>query len=76
MLSKYKHIEYYLCDPLEFYYRDREDYSWGCGFRNMQTLSSSLLLKKLYGNKDIYHKVLFNGIGYVPIITQIQKYLD
>ncbi|ETO14442.1 hypothetical protein RFI_22927 [Reticulomyxa filosa] len=41
----YKDVyEYYLCDDLRFYWRDKEDYSWGCGFRNTQMLCSSLLL--------------------------------
>ena len=81
VLSNRGHIEYYLCDPLQFFYRDREDYSWGCGFRNMQTLSSCLILKKnprdINGRQSgIYNKILFNGIGYVPIIEQLQRYLD
>eukprot|EP01084_Bolivina_argentea_P089790 161929_1 len=70
ILSRRKHIEYYLCNKLSFYYRNREDYSWGCGFRNCQTLTSVLC------NNKLYNKYVYNSIGYVPIINQIQKYLD
>ncbi len=59
-------IEYYLCNEVSFYYRDREDYSWG--FRNCQTVTSTLTAMGIYNR--------YSGIGYVPIITQIQKYLD
>merc|ERR1712176_158804 len=41
-----------------------------------QTVSSSLILKRDGSQRGIYSKVLFDGIGYVPIIQQIQRYLD
>jgi len=40
----------------------------------MQTLTSSLVLHK--APNDVYSRCLFNGIGYVPIIEQLQRYLD
>ena len=43
----------------------------------MQTLSSSLILKRdSRGKHAAYYRALFNGIGYVPIIEQLQRYLD
>jgi len=81
VLSSRTHIEYYLCDSLQFYYRGSEDYSWGCGFRNLQTLSSSLIRCKSLTHSSqrassVYHDELFHGLSFSPIIEQLQRYLD
>ena len=39
-------------------------------------LGSALLLKRDAGEKGCYYRGLFEGIGYVPIVGQLQRYLD
>lgn len=48
-----------------------EDLGWGCGWRNIQMLSSHLL-KQTYGAKEM----LFGGSGFVPDIPSLQKWLE
>lgn len=48
-----------------------EDLGWGCGWRNIQMLSSHLLTKT-YGAKEM----LFGGSGFVPDIPSLQKWLE
>eukprot|EP00249_Psilotum_nudum_P013775 c24505_g1_i2 orf=233-1513(+) len=48
-----------------------EDVGWGCGWRNIQMLSSHLLTKN-WGVRD----VLFGGAGFVPDIPSLQQWLE
>jgi hypothetical protein len=43
---------------------------WGCGYRNIQMLTS-YLIRFLE-----YKKILFGGTGYVPSIPVIQEYIE
>lgn len=47
------------------------DSGWGCGWRNIQMLSSHLIMKRKEA-KD----VLFGGSGFVPDIPSLQKWLE
>jgi hypothetical protein len=49
----------------------RADASWGCGYRNVQMLVSSLLTER-----PDARAVLFAGAGYVPDIPALQAWLE
>ncbi|XP_004309112.1 PREDICTED: zinc finger with UFM1-specific peptidase domain protein-like [Fragaria vesca subsp. vesca] len=48
-----------------------EDSGWGCGWRNIQMLSSHLLMQR-QETRD----VLFGGAGFVPDIPSLQRWLE
>ncbi|XP_038685484.1 zinc finger-containing ubiquitin peptidase 1-like [Tripterygium wilfordii] len=48
-----------------------EDVGWGCGWRNIQMLSSHLL----YQRQDA-RQVLFGGSGFIPDIPSLQRWLE
>lgn len=48
-----------------------EDSGWGCGWRNIQMLSSHLLMQR----KET-REVLFGGAGFVPDIPSLQRWLE
>lgn len=48
-----------------------EDRGWGCGWRNIQMLSSHLLMQRPEARE-----VLFGGSGFVPDIPSIQRWLE
>lgn len=48
-----------------------EDVGWGCGWRNVQMLSSHLLYQSLEARQ-----VLFGGSGFVPDIPSLQRWLE
>lgn len=48
-----------------------EDKGWGCGWRNIQMLSSHLLKQKPEARE-----VLFGGSGFVPDIPSLQRWLE
>lgn len=50
---------------------DSEDSGWGCGWRNIQILTSNLL-KERQEARD----VLFGGSGFVPDILSLQRWLE
>ncbi|XP_057472244.1 uncharacterized protein LOC130760794 isoform X1 [Actinidia eriantha] len=50
---------------------ESEDVGWGCGWRNIQMLSSHLVMQR----QDV-REVLFGGSGYVPDIASLQRWLD
>lgn len=50
---------------------ESEDVGWGCGWRNIQMLSSHLLMQR----QDA-REVLFGGAGYVPDIVSLQRWLE
>lgn len=48
-----------------------QDKGWGCGWRNIQMLSSHLLK-----HRQEARDVLFGGCGFVPDIASLQKWLE
>lgn len=48
-----------------------EDYGWGCGWRNIQMLSSHLLMRRIEARD-----VLFGGSEFVPDIPSLQRWLE
>lgn len=48
-----------------------EDRGWGCGWRNIQMLSSHLLMQ----NQEV-RDVMFGGCGFVPDIPSLQRWLE
>lgn len=48
-----------------------EDVGWGCGWRNIQMLTSHLLFQSQEARK-----VLFGGVGFVPDIPSLQRWLE
>nr|GMC62843.1 zinc finger with UFM1-specific peptidase domain protein [Ipomoea batatas] len=48
-----------------------EDVGWGCGWRNIQMLSSHLLKQRQEARN-----VLFGGSGFVPDIPSLQRWLE
>ncbi|PNX93445.1 zinc finger with UFM1-specific peptidase domain protein [Trifolium pratense] len=50
---------------------DSEDAGWGCGWRNIQMLSSHLLAQRQEARE-----VLFGGSGFVPDIPSLQRWLE
>ncbi|KNA06347.1 hypothetical protein SOVF_181900 [Spinacia oleracea] len=48
-----------------------EDMGWGCGWRNIQMVSSHLLMERSEARE-----VLFGGSGYVPEIASLQRWLE
>lgn len=51
--------------------RHREDLGWGCGWRNIQMLTSHLLMT----DQDA-RDVLFGGCGFVPDILSLQRWVE
>ncbi|CAK8567738.1 unnamed protein product [Lathyrus sativus] len=50
---------------------DSEDAGWGCGWRNIQMLSSHLLAQRPEARE-----FLFGGSGFVPDIPSLQRWLE
>ena len=50
---------------------ESEDVGWGCGWRNIQILSSHLLMQRPEARQ-----VLFCGAGFVPDIPSLQRWLE
>lgn len=50
---------------------ESEDLGWGCGWRNIQMLSSYLLKER-----DEVKSILFGGVGFVPDIPSLQRWLE
>ncbi|KAF3432702.1 hypothetical protein FNV43_RR23804 [Rhamnella rubrinervis] len=50
---------------------DSEDVGWGCGWRNIQMLSSHLLFQRQEARE-----VLFGGSGFIPDIPSLQRWLE
>lgn len=48
-----------------------EDFGWGCGWRNIQMLSSHLLKQRQEARA-----VLYGGSGFVPDIPSLQRWLE
>lgn len=48
-----------------------EDVGWGCGWRNIQMLTSHLLVQR-----PEVKDVLFGGSGFVPDISSLQRWLE
>ncbi|PIA33379.1 hypothetical protein AQUCO_04100066v1 [Aquilegia coerulea] len=54
-----------------FQSRDSEDSGWGCGWRNIQMLSSHLLVQRPEARE-----VIFGGSDFVPDIPSLQRWLE
>ncbi|GJW02732.1 zinc finger with UFM1-specific peptidase domain protein isoform X1 [Tanacetum coccineum] len=54
-----------------FHNIDFEDVGWGCGWRNIQMLTSHLLFQRQEAKK-----LLFDGSGFVPDIPSLQTWLE
>ncbi|KAF7816587.1 zinc finger with UFM1-specific peptidase domain protein isoform X1 [Senna tora] len=50
---------------------ESEDAGWGCGWRNIQMLSSHLMVQRSEARE-----VLFGGSGFVPDIPSLQRWLE
>ncbi|XP_015878623.1 uncharacterized protein LOC107414927 isoform X1 [Ziziphus jujuba] len=50
---------------------ESEDVGWGCGWRNIQMLSSHLLMQRQEARE-----VLFGGSGFIPDIPSLQRWLE
>ncbi|KAL0403296.1 UNVERIFIED_CONTAM: Zinc finger-containing ubiquitin peptidase 1 [Sesamum radiatum] len=50
---------------------DHEDSGWGCGWRNIQMLSSHLITQRPEARE-----VLYGGSGFVPSIGSLQRWLE
>ncbi|RZR86154.1 hypothetical protein BHM03_00013303 [Ensete ventricosum] len=50
---------------------ESEDIGWGCGWRNIQMLSSHLLVQR-----PDARDVMFGGSGFVPDILSLQRWLE
>ncbi|XP_043695529.1 uncharacterized protein LOC122646110 isoform X2 [Telopea speciosissima] len=48
-----------------------EDSGWGCGWRNIQMLSSHLITQR-----QEVRKIIFGGSGFVPDIPSLQRWLE
>ncbi|GLT48962.1 hypothetical protein SLA2020_225490 [Shorea laevis] len=48
-----------------------EDIGWGCGWRNIQMLTSHLLMQRQEARE-----VLFGGSGFIPDIASLQRWLE
>ncbi len=61
-----------ICSYVEhFESRLGEDLGWGCGWRNIQMMSSYLLAED-----DEVREALFGGVGFVPDIFALQQWLE
>nr|XP_027108602.1 zinc finger-containing ubiquitin peptidase 1-like [Coffea arabica] len=54
-----------------FQSREWEDIGWGCGWRNIQMLSSHLITQRQEARE-----VLYGGAGFVPDIASLQRWLE
>ncbi|KAL3521737.1 hypothetical protein ACH5RR_019886 [Cinchona calisaya] len=54
-----------------FQSREWEDVGWGCGWRNIQMLSSHLITQRQEARD-----VLYGGTGFVPDIASLQRWLE
>lgn len=50
---------------------ESEDVGWGCGWRNIQMLSSHLVMQRQEARQ-----VLFGGSGFIPDIPSLQRWLE
>ncbi|KAK9292797.1 hypothetical protein L1049_020777 [Liquidambar formosana] len=50
---------------------ESEDVGWGCGWRNIQMLSSHLLMQRQEARE-----VMFGGSGFIPDIASLQRWLE
>ncbi|XP_023931543.1 zinc finger with UFM1-specific peptidase domain protein [Lingula anatina] len=60
----------WLCSSVDHFAASYGDKGWGCGYRNLQMLLSSLAACSLYQD------VLFNGRPIIPSIPKIQRLIE
>eukprot|EP00028_Trichosphaerium_sp_Am-I-7-wt_P004027 CAMPEP_0168522118 /NCGR_PEP_ID=MMETSP0405-20121227/9110_1 /TAXON_ID=498012 /ORGANISM="Trichosphaerium sp, Strain Am-I-7 wt" /LENGTH=187 /DNA_ID=CAMNT_0008543565 /DNA_START=440 /DNA_END=1000 /DNA_ORIENTATION=+ len=58
------------CTHADFYGTSYGDGGWGCGYRNLQMLSSCLIKQSEFKSK------IFGGCKFVPSILSLQEYLE
>lgn len=63
-------VRTWMCTTVDHYGSTYGDRGWGCGYRNMQMLLSSLLHHTGYNSK------LFNGKNTMPAISKIQSLIE
>jgi len=61
---------HWLCSYSDHYSASYGDKGWGCGYRNLQMILSSLK------ENPRYEKVLFNGRPLIPSIPKIQRLIE
>ncbi|KAL2540329.1 Peptidase C78 [Abeliophyllum distichum] len=68
-----EHINSSWDSPQEQFFKsvESEDVGWGCGWRNIQMLSSHLLKQRQEARE-----VLYGGSGFVPDIAALQRWLE
>ncbi|XP_077242033.1 peptidase C78, ubiquitin fold modifier-specific peptidase 1/ 2 isoform X2 [Tasmannia lanceolata] len=59
------------CHVDHFQSIESEDSGWGCGWRNIQMLSSHLLMQR-----QEVREVMFSGSGFIPDISSLQRWLE
>ena len=57
IFSQKPHVQVYLCNPCQFFFRSAHDGGFGCGYKNIQTLCSALLQFPLF-RKQLFHGLL------------------
>ncbi|KAL8050654.1 hypothetical protein ABFX02_06G095000 [Erythranthe guttata] len=60
-----------LCGHIDHFQSTEWDIGWGCGWRNIQMLSSHLL-----SQREEAKQVLYGGSGFVPNIGWLQRWLE
>ncbi|PRP82343.1 hypothetical protein PROFUN_10247 [Planoprotostelium fungivorum] len=64
-------FEYVLCGPTDHFSSDEGDRGWGCGYRNIQIVSSHLC------RSDAFRNRLFRGSSEgTPTVTKLQEWLE
>ncbi|EFJ45715.1 hypothetical protein VOLCADRAFT_63303 [Volvox carteri f. nagariensis] len=60
-----------LCCPVQHFSATGSDRGWGCGWRNIQMISSALMLRD-----DRLRRAMYGGAGFVPDIASLQAWLE
>ncbi|GIM08100.1 hypothetical protein Vretimale_12191, partial [Volvox reticuliferus] len=61
----------FLCCPLQHFGATGPDRGWGCGWRNIQMMSSGLLARD-----KALRAAMYGGAGFVPDIASLQAWLE
>ncbi|CAH1799125.1 unnamed protein product [Owenia fusiformis] len=69
-LTNYSIKDVWLASDVTHYASSYADKGWGCGYRNLQMLLSSL------ATSPTYEEVLFNGRPLIPSIPKIQRLIE
>ncbi|XP_050664662.1 zinc finger-containing ubiquitin peptidase 1-like isoform X2 [Leptidea sinapis] len=69
-------VRWYLCSAVDHYASTYGDRGWGCGYRNMQMLLSSLLRHPAYAARLIEGGVTERDCDCVPSIPALQRLVE